>query len=113
MTPTQRSLAWWRQEGYTVAVVEKFLRFPGMSHGVRQDLFGFADLVAIRADKDGVVAIQCGVGADHAKHVAKIHAEPRARIWLSARNRILVDSWRKVGDRGQRKIWAVRQEEIY
>jgi len=111
-SPTERSLEWLRKAGYEVSKVEKFVRFPHMGHGVRQDLFGFADLLAVRADRTGVLAVQCGVGSSHADHLAKILEEPKARVWLQAKNEIRIDSWRKVGARGKRKLWEVRQEYV-
>jgi hypothetical protein len=43
-SPTKRTLAKLRKEGYLCAIVEKFNRFAG----IRQDLFGFIDILAIR-----------------------------------------------------------------
>ena len=44
MTPTQRSLKYLREQGYTVAIVERWNAFAK----IRQDLFGFIDLLAIK-----------------------------------------------------------------
>lgn len=52
MTPTQRSLAYLREQGYTVAIVERWNPFAR----IRQDLFGFVDLLAIR--KGETLAVQ-------------------------------------------------------
>ena len=56
-SPTQRTLNHLRRRGYLAAVVERFNPHVG-EHGIRQDLFGFLDLLAIRADKPGVLGIQ-------------------------------------------------------
>ena len=52
MTPTQRSLAALRGLGYLVEVVEKWNAFTR----TRKDLWGWADLLAIRRDE--VLAVQ-------------------------------------------------------
>ncbi len=44
MTPTQRSLKYLRDNGYRVAIVEKW----NPHARIRQDLFGFIDLLAIK-----------------------------------------------------------------
>ena len=52
MTPTQRSLAALRELGYLVEVVEKWNSFTR----TRKDLWGWADLLAIRRGE--VLAVQ-------------------------------------------------------
>ncbi|MFZ9649512.1 MAG: hypothetical protein ACO29C_05430, partial [Fluviibacter sp.] len=69
MTPTQRSLAYLRDEGYLVAIVEHWNPFAR----IRQDLFGFIDLLAIRRDETLAVQVTAsGVSA----RVKKIEASP-------------------------------------
>ena len=108
MSPTARSLKYLRELGYTTAIVEKW----NPHAKVRQDLFGFADIVAIAADEPGVLAVQACVTGDQSKRVAKIHAESRAAIWRAAGNRIEVHGWAKCGPRGKRKTWQLSQTEI-
>ena len=50
MTPTARSLAYLRRRGALCAVVERFNAFvtrPDGGKGVRMDLFGFIDVLAV------------------------------------------------------------------
>jgi hypothetical protein len=69
MTPTQRSLKYLRDEGYLVAIVERWQPFAR----IRQDLFGFIDLLAIRRDETLAVQVTAsGVSA----RVKKIEASP-------------------------------------
>ena len=69
MTPTQRSLAYLRNEGYLVAIVEHWNPFAR----IRQDLFGFIDLLAIRRDETLAVQVTAsGVSS----RVHKIEASP-------------------------------------
>ena len=53
LTPTQRTLAYLREQGYLCAIVEKWN--PHVK--IRQDLFGFIDILAIK--KDETLAVQC------------------------------------------------------
>ena len=46
----------------------------------------------------------------HADHRAKILAEPRARAWVEAGNRLELWSWSKQGARGKAKRWTLRVE---
>lgn len=108
MTPTQRSLALLRERGYTAAVVERWNAFAR----VRQDLFGFVDIVAVKAGEPGVVAVQSTSADNLASRRTKIAAEPRAAVWLAAGNRIVLHGWRKGGPRGTRKRWQVNEENV-
>lgn len=103
-SPTKRSLDVLRKAGWTVAVVEHWNQWAR----VRQDLFGFIDIVAIRNSKFGVLAVQATSGTNVAARVAKIESEPRAVTWLAAGNKIEVHGWRKVGRRGEPKRWECR-----
>ncbi len=76
-SPTQRSLALLKDEGWTVAVVEKW----NMHVKIRQDLLGFADLLAIHPDR-GVLLVQACALSSHAARLGKVRAEPRHRTWL-------------------------------
>lgn len=108
MSPTQRTLKWLRNQGYTVAVVERWNPYAK----VRQDLFGFIDLVAIRAGENGVLAVQCTSGANHALRRNKIAEIPLAQTWLDVGCRIQIISWSKRGPRGKRKEWTIRVEDV-
>lgn len=106
MTPTQRSLKQLRADGYFVAVVERWN--PHVR--IRQDLFGFADLLAFRGDE--VLLVQTTSGSNVAARLAKIAALPIATEWANGSNRrIVVHGWRKTGPRGKRKTWQCREVE--
>jgi hypothetical protein len=108
VTPTARSLAWLKQEGWTYASVER--RIPGKF--VTIDAFGFLDYIALKTGQNGVLGLQFTSGSNHASRVEKILLEPRARLWLDCSNRIWVMSWSKAGPRGSRKLWKPRIQEI-
>lgn len=88
MTPTQRSLAYLREEGYLVAIVEHWNPFAR----IRQDLFGFIDLLAIRRDETLAVQVTAsGVSS----RVKKIEASPHLGKVREAGWKIFVHGWRK------------------
>ena len=88
MSPTQRSLKYLRDEGYLVAIVERWQPFAR----IRQDLFGFIDLLAIRRDETLAVQVTAsGVSA----RVKKIEASPLLGRVREAGWKIAVHGWRK------------------
>lgn len=107
VTPTARSMAMLRSDGWTVEKVEQRLPIPGKY--VTRDMGGFADLVAWRADY-GIVAVQ--VTADDGGHVmnrvAKINALKPAIEWYRSGGGLWVQGWGKRGARGETKRWTCR-----
>jgi len=108
-SPTQRSLRYLRAiAGDMVAVVEKWNQHAR----IRQDLFGFADLVAVIPGVPGTTYIQTTSSANVAHRIAKMRAEPvasRVRACLATDNTVLVHGWRRAGARGRRKTWQLRE----
>ena len=100
-SPTQRSKARLIQEGYTVAITERWNQFAR----IRQDLFGFVDLLAISAEE--TLAVQTTSGSNAAKRVQKIRECPAAKVWLEGfpQRQIVVHSWAKRGAKGKAKRW--------
>lgn len=91
-SPTQRSLALLRKQGYRVAVVEHW------NHHVRirQDLFGVVDILAIKPGE--TLAVQSTTGSNVASRVTKIAdaeatADIRAAGWT-----FHVHGWRKLAN---------------
>lgn len=108
VTPTQRSLARCRANGWPADVTERWMPVPKHpAGGVRRDLFHCIDVVALDG-QPGVLGIQACAGASAAARVWKLRAIPEARAWLAARNRLEIWAWRKVGPAGKRKLWEVR-----
>lgn len=102
MSPTERTLRWLRKQGYTADVVER--RLPHSF--VTKDLFGCLDIVAITAESRGVLGLQVTSAAHLAERVAKVTAEPRARLWHACGNPLWVVGWAKQGAAGKRKLWT-------
>mgnify|MGYP001603140526 CR=1 FL=1 len=102
MTPTARSLAYLRKQGYLVDIYE---RWKGP---VRKDLFGIFDLIAIGhyVVKQGIVGIQVTTGSNHAARRAKLLATASLQSWKLAGGGALILSWRQ----GKGKRWEPRLE---
>ncbi len=108
MTPSARSLAAGRANGWLIDVVERWI--GGGRIKVRKDLFGFLDLVALDG-QPGVLGIQVTSGSNVSARVKKIGTECRdaAERWLRAGNRIEVHGWRKIG---RPTRWAARTVQV-
>ena len=107
MTPTARTLALLRAEGWTCGVVEQTIPHTF----IKRDLGGFLDIVAWAPGR-GVMGIQATSGSNVASRVDKIRALPSADAWLRSGARLEVWGWRKAGDRGKRKTWQVTVERV-
>lgn len=109
--PTQRTLESLRKIGATCQVVERWQIIPKHpGGGVRQDLFGVIDVMAIIDKK--ITGIQCGAGSGHSAHKKKCLAEPRLVEWLEAGAKFEIHSWSQQGAAGKRKLWQCRKEEL-
>ena len=108
MSPTQRSLALLRKQGYHCAIVEKWNPYAK----IRQDVFGFGDLLAFRSGQPGATLVQTTSGSNVSARRTKILANPIARDWVKAGNWIRLEGWAKRGARGQVKRWTANTEWI-
>ena len=112
MTPTQRTLAAMREQGRLCAIAEKFNAFVG-PHGIRQDLFGFIDIVAIDPVK-GIVAVQ-SCGQDWSGHVKKMLEERNENMYAWIKHApIELWAWRKVKLQrgGKAERWSPRVGDV-
>ena len=113
LSNTQRTLRALRQEGYICGMVERFNPYAGAMlpsgrrSGIRQDLFGFLDIVAIMPK--GICGIQ-SCGQAFAEHDRKILGNEFAPEWLKAGGHIELWGWRKVKKKrgGKQMIWSPR-----
>jgi hypothetical protein len=125
-SPTSRTLEECRKRGWVAGVVERHSPFP-KPFGKKHDFLGVIDLIAVApATSSGsfcltpasTIGIQAcsdgrtgtgGRGSDLAARRAKILAEPRARAWVEAGNRLEIWAW---GSRvhGKGKRWTLRVE---
>lgn len=87
-SPTQRSLAYLREQGYHCEVVEKWNSFTKQ----RKDLWGWCDILAIR--KGEVLAVQVTASAV-SDRIKKIMDSDTLALVREAGIRIEVHGWRK------------------
>lgn len=98
-----RSERWLRERGWTVDNVE--YRLPGSF--ITKDLFGFGDLMAIRATLPHLI-VQATSATNSAARETKIEKEPRAALWLRTGGAIHVHGWARPSPGGRRSEWALR-----
>jgi hypothetical protein len=94
-TPTQRTLRALRDRGLVCAIVEKYNAYAG-PHGLRQDLFGIIDVLALDPER-GVIGVQ-SCGQDFSGHRAKMLEERHQETfeWLSTPGtKLELWGWRK------------------
>jgi hypothetical protein len=102
-SPTARTLTALRAEGWTVAVSESWVPHAK----VRRDLFAAFDVVAVRADRQGVLGVQTTSRTNHAARRSKLLANPAVAVWLRAGNSVEVWSCQQVEGR-----WTCRREAL-
>lgn len=111
-SPTQRALAYCRDQGWIAQVVEKW---EPHSHR-RIDLFGVIDLVVLRDGK--IVGVQVTSGGNISSRIHKALEEPRLEAWFRSGGGYEVWGWRKLkvvkkdGKKGKAERWQLRTEEI-
>jgi hypothetical protein len=88
-SPTARSLKALRADGWLCAIVEKWNRFAG----VRQDLYGFIDLLCVRGGE--TLAVQATTAGHVAHRLAKIRGSKHLAAVLEAGWRVEVHGWAK------------------
>lgn len=108
MSPTQRTLKKLRDDGWTAAITEHWNSYAK----IRQDLFGFIDVLAFK--DEFTLAVQTTSGSNVSARLDKIKALPAAKAWAcgSIFRQITIHGWRKVGPRGKRKVWECREVPV-
>ena len=118
-TPSMRTKRALDSIGYLNANTEQWIRIPNSPiGGIRRDLFGFCDRLAIGGGE--LIFIQCTVQDRASEHVEKLLAnEPARKICEMGvlrhgtygnhiPYRVQVWSWAKRGARGEKKTWTVK-----
>lgn len=105
-SPTQRSLAKLREEGWKPAVVEHWNAFTRR----RQDLFGFADLIALRGAE--ILLVQTTSGSNASARVRKIEAAEWLPFVRAAGIQIHVHGWKRYARRVDGKYWRCRVVDV-
>jgi hypothetical protein len=107
MSPTQRTIRALKEQGRVCGIVEKWNSFAG----IRQDLFGIIDIIALDPER-GVVGIQT-TGTGFSGHHKKLTVDKVQECvnWLSTPGACLeLWGWRRILAKrgGKAKIWAPR-----
>jgi hypothetical protein len=127
-SPSARSTAYLRRQGFIVTKVEQKIHMPKSPFPVTRDAFGFGDLL-IAKPGFGAALVQVTDASSITHRINKINgiahdpdsekqikeaifANIHARKWLESGNRIFVHGWSKKGPRGARKVWTVIEREI-
>jgi len=109
MTPTRRTLEALRARGLTCGIVEKW----NPHARIRQDLFGWIDIVAM--GPEGIIGVQ-STGQDFAGHRTKLLGPRLAMVreWIQAGGKAELWGWRKVKKvrGGKLMVWRPRVEAI-
>jgi len=100
-SPTQRSLEYLREQGYHCEIVEKWNPW----RKIRQDLWGWCDILAIRRDE--VLAVQV-TASGVAARIKKIQESDTVAKVREAGIRVVVHGWTKRAN-GR---YALRVEDI-
>jgi hypothetical protein len=94
MSPTARTLVRLRASGYLADVCERFIAAVQR----RRDLFGFADVLAIRRGEKGVLAVQATTRGHVQDRLTKAKSRRELAVWLGAGNSFEVWGWHKRED---------------
>jgi len=97
-SPTQRTLAYLRKDGWLAQVTEKWI--PGANF--RKDLWGFVDVLAIKGTE--ILGVQSTSYANTSARVKKIEESEHVDAVREAGIAIHVHGWRKVKNRWQVRI---------
>ena len=102
-SPTARSLALLRRRGFIACPVERWIARAG----VRQDAFGFADVLAAHPRERAILLVQATTAAHVSHRLAKARARPELAAWLRAGGRFSVWGWARRNCR-----WHVREVDV-
>ena len=113
---TQFTLKRLKNTGYLAAITEHFnvhVRRAGGGFGIRQDLFGFIDILALRGTEP-VLAVQSTSAKQMSPHLKKIREDRRenAVAWLKAGGRIELWGWKKLKNRWTPKIREITLDDF-
>ncbi len=97
-SPTQRSKEYLEDDGYLVAITEKW----NPHARIRQDLYGFIDLLALREGE--TLAVQTTTRNNASKRLKKIQESPNLAAIRKAGWRIHIHGWYKKAGRWHVKI---------
>src|SRR5258708_4321439 len=101
VSPTARTLAHLRASGFLADVCERYIA-PIRR---KRDLFGFADVLAVRRGISGVLAIQCTTRGHVQDRLIRAKSRRELAVWLAAGNAFEVWGW--VQRQGRWRVYRV------
>ena len=102
-SPTQRSLEFLREAGYSAQVVERWNPYAR----VRVDLFGWIDIVAVHPGIPGVLGVQTTTASNISARRQKARGIAPLAGWLACGGRLALHGWAKRKGR-----WIVTSEAL-
>ena len=98
MKPTERTLKYFRDQGYMCDMVERFIRNPKHpAGGFRKDCFGFGDILAFN-ESETLLIQSCG--SAYSEHLKMLKSSEIVPQWLRCENRkVILIGWRKLKNR--------------
>ena len=113
MTPTQRTLQFYKDRGFQCGIVERWVPNPkAPGGGFRKDLFNIIDVIAVSAE-EGIIGIQ-STGSDFSGHWKKLTQEKvqESRQWILSGGKLVLISWTKKKNQTKRLVWTPKLKEI-
>jgi len=107
-SPTARTLELLRRRGWIAAPVERWIA----SAGVRQDVWGFADILTAHPRHRRILLVQATTAGHLANRLDKARSRPELRAWLEAGGSFEVFGWARRGKRWRVEILAVWAEDL-
>jgi hypothetical protein len=120
-SPTARTLALLRADGWIAEVVEKWIPFAK----IRKDFAGCIDIICFRPPREidigstqsepagaGIVGVQATSTGNLGARIKKSLAEPKLALWKQSGGRFACIGWAKRGKRGERKTWQHKWVEL-
>lgn len=121
-SPSARSLKHLREQGWQVAMVEKWNSYAK----IRQDVWGFADALGCRTQimtctaapyllpvsVQEIALFQFTTTPNMSAREKKIRVSKEAAYWLNCGGKIYLHGWSKKGPREKRKVWTLMEREV-
>lgn len=111
MSPTARTLKYLKDKGLPCQVVEHFNHWAK----VRNDLFGFIDILALDLENKQCVGIQVTTASNKSNRIKKILASPLLHAVKGCGIKVEVHAWKKISKKEcalSRKHWGVSIDVI-
>jgi len=90
-SPTQRSIAYLKKNGHLPWIVEKW----NPHAKVRQDMYGWVDIVAVSAEVPGVLGVQTTTKHNMQARLHKALGNKALVAWIKAGGRLVIHGWQK------------------